>query len=78
MKNATKVKTFRINEVTQYKLTKLKEQWDISEGKTIKRIIDAAYYKLFGDHQWGKVLTKEEKELIEIANTPWIDDYKSR
>lgn len=65
-----KVKTFRINEVTQYKLTKLKEQWDISEGKTIERIIDSAYWKLFGDHQWGRELTKEEKEMIEIANTP--------
>lgn len=81
MKNSmskNKVKTFRINQVTQYKLTKLKEQWNKSEGKTIEIIIDAAYYKLFGDHQWGKVLTKEEKELIEIANTPWIEDYKSR
>lgn len=68
-----KVKTFRINEVTQYKLTKLKEQWNISEGKTIERVINSAYYKLFG---WGR--TKEEKELYEIANTPWIDDYKSR
>ena len=66
-----KVKTFRINSITQYKLTKLKELWNISEGKTIERIIDSAYYKLFGDHQWGK-------EQIEIANTPWIDDYKSR
>ena len=66
-----KVKTFRINEVTQYKLTKLKEQWNISEGKTIERIIDSAYWKLFGNHQL-------EKELYEIANTPWIEDYKSR
>ena len=66
-----KVKTFRINEVTQYKLTKLKEQWNISEGKTIERVIDSAYYKLFGDHHLNK-------ELIEIANTPWVDDYKSR
>lgn len=66
-----KVKTFRINEVTQYKLTRLKEQWNISEGKTIERIIDSAYYKLFGNHQYTK-------EQIEIANTPWIEDYKSR
>lgn len=73
-----KVKTFRINRITQYKLTKLKENWNISEGKTIEIIIDAAYYKLFGDHQWGKELTKEERELIEIANTPWVYDYKSR
>ena len=72
-----KVKTFRINEVTQYKLTKLKEQWNISEGETIERVIDRVYQKLFGCH-WGKVLTKEEKEMIEIANTPWIEDYKSR
>ena len=66
-----KVKTFRINEVTQYKLTKLKEQWNISEGKTIERIIDSAYYKLYGNHQLNK-------ELIEIANTDWVNDYKSR
>ena len=70
-----KVKTFRINEVTQYKLTKLKEQWNISEGKTIERIIDSAYYKLFGNHQWGKELTDDEKELIKIANTEWIERY---
>ena len=78
MSTNSKVKTFRIKPVTQYKLTKIKEQWNISEGKTIENIIDAAYYKLFGDHQWDRGLTKEEKELIEIANTPWIDDYKSR
>lgn len=71
MNNNSKVKTFRIKPVTQYKLTKLKEQWDISEGKTIERLIDSAYYKLFGNHQL-------RKELYEIANTPWIDDYKSR
>lgn len=73
-----KVKTFRINRITQYKLTKLKENWNISEGKTIEIIIDSAYWKLFGDHQWGRELTKDEKEIIEIANTPWVDDYKSR
>lgn len=67
-----KVKTFRINKITQYKLTKLKEQWNISEGKTIERVIDSAYYKLFGNHQWGRELNKEEKELIEIANTEWV------
>lgn len=68
MKNSmrkNKVKTFRINEVTQYKLTKLKELWNISEGKTIERIIDSAYWKLFGEHQYGK-------ELTEIANTEWV------
>lgn len=70
-----KVKTFRINEVTQYKLTKLKEQWDISEGKTIERLIDSAYYKLFGNHQYGRELTDDEKELIKIANTEWIERY---
>lgn len=70
-----KVKTFRINEVTQYKLTKLREQWSISEGKTIERIIDSAYYKLFGNHQWGRELTNDEKELIKIANTPWVEKY---
>ena len=68
MKNTKKVKTFRINEVTQYKLTKLKEQWNISEGKTIERIIDSAYWKLFGDHQYGK-------DVIEIANTEWIGKF---
>ena len=73
-----KVKTFRINEVTQYKLTKLKEQWGISEGKTIERIIDSAYFQLFGVHQYGRKLTEHDKEIIRIANTPWIDDYKSR
>lgn len=78
MTEKSKVKTFRIKPVTQYKLTKLREQWDISEGKTIERLIDSAYYKLFGNHQWGKELTKEEKELIEIANTPWVENYKSR
>lgn len=70
-----KVKTFRINEVTQYKLTKLKEQWNISEGKTIERVIDSAYYKLFGNHQWGKVLTNDEKKIIEIANTEWVGKF---
>lgn len=78
MKNSTsknKVKTFRINRITQYKLTKLKERWDISEGKTIERLIDSAYYKLFGNHQWGKELTNDEKELIKIANTPWVEKY---
>lgn len=70
-----KVKTFRINRITQYKLTKLKEQWNISEGKTIERIIDTAYYKIFGDHQRGRELTKEEKELIEIANKEWIGKF---
>lgn len=70
-----KVKTFRINRITQYKLTKLREQWNVSEGKTIERIIDAAYYKLFGDHQWGKELTNDEKELIKIANTEWIRKF---
>lgn len=65
-----KVKTFRINEVTQYKLTKLKELWNISEGKTIERIIDSTYYKLFG---WGR--SKEEKELTEIANTEWVEKF---
>lgn len=73
-----KVKTFRINSITQYKLTKLKEQWNISEGKTIERIIDSAYYKLYVDHQYGKELTKDERELIKIANTPWVENYKSR
>ncbi len=68
MNNNSKIKTFRIKPVTQYKLTKLKEQWDISEGKTIERLIDSAYYKLFGNHQISK-------ELIEIANTPWIEKY---
>lgn len=71
MSTNSKVKTFRIKPTTQYKLTRLKEQWGISEGKTIERIIDSAYWKLFGDHQYGK-------ELREIANTPWIDNYKSR
>lgn len=75
MSNNSKVKTFRIKPVTQYKLTKLKELWNMSEGKTIEKIIDAAYYKLFGDHQWGKELTKEEKELIKIASTEWIERY---
>lgn len=68
MKNTKKVKTFRINKVTQYKLTRLKNQWGISEGKTIERIIDSAYYKLFGDNQYNK-------ELIEIANTEWIGKF---
>ena len=75
MTNNSKVKTFRIKPVTQYKLTKLKEQWDISEGKTIERLIDSAYYKLFGNHQWGKEITNNEKELIEIAKTEWIERY---
>ena len=70
-----KVKTFRINRITQYKLTKLREQWNMSEGKTIERIIDTAYYKIFGDHQRGRELTKEEKELIEIANKEWIGKF---
>lgn len=70
-----KVKTFRINDVTQYKLTRLKEQWRISEGKTIERLIDSAYYKLFGNQQWGKELTNDEKKLIKIANTPWVEKY---
>ena len=63
-----KVKTFRINRITQYKLTKLRELWNISEGKTIERVIGNAYYKLFGEHQWGK-------EQIEIANTEWIGKF---
>lgn len=63
-----KVKTFRINEVTQYKLTRLKNQWGISEGKTIERIIDSAYYKQFGDDPLIK-------EIIEIINTPWVEKY---
>lgn len=75
MKNKSKVKTFRIKPVTQYKLTKLKEKWDISEGKTIERLIDSAYYKLFENHQYGKKLTNDEKELIKIANTEWIERY---
>lgn len=75
MKEKKKVKTFRINRITQYKLTKLKERWDISEGKTIERLIDSAYYKLFGNHQWGKELTNDEKELIKIANTQWVEKY---
>ena len=70
-----KVKTFRINRITQYKLTKLREQWNMSEGKTIERIINTAYYEIFGDHQRGRELTKEEKELIEIANTEWIGKF---
>lgn len=78
MNNNSKVKTFRIKPITQYKLTKLKEQWNISEGKTIERLIDSAYYRMYGNHQWGRELTKEEKEMIEIANTPWVEDYKSR
>lgn len=75
MSTNSKMKTFRIKPVTQYKLTKLKEQWDISEGKTIERLIDSAYYKLFGNHQWGKELTNDEKELIKIASTEWIERY---
>lgn len=75
MSTNSKVKTFRIKPVTQYKLTRLKEQWGISEGKTIERIIDSTYYKLFGNHQWGKVLTDDEKELIKIASTEWIERY---
>lgn len=70
-----KVKTFRINEITQYKLTRLKEQWGISEGKTIEKLIDSAYWKLFGNHQCGKELTNDEKKLIKIANTPWVEKY---
>lgn len=68
-----KVKTFRINEVTQYKLTKLKENWNISEGRTLERLIDSAYWKLFGNHQRGRELTDDEIELIKIANTEWIE-----
>lgn len=37
MSNNSKVKTFRIKPVTQYKLTKLKELWNMSEGKTIEK-----------------------------------------
>lgn len=75
MNTNSKVKTFRIKPLTQYKLTKLKENWDISEGKTIERLIDSAYYKMFGNHQWGKELTNDEKELIEIAKTEWVERY---
>lgn len=75
MSEKKKVKTFRINRITQYKLTKLKEQWNISEGKTIERIIDSTYFKLFGNHQWGKELTDDEKELIKIASTEWVERY---
>lgn len=73
MKNNSKVKSFRIKPTTQYKLTRLKEQWGISEGKTIERLIDSTYYKLFGNHQWGRELTNDEKELIKIANTEWVE-----
>ena len=75
MKNTKKVKSFRISKTTEYKLTKLKEQWNISEGKTIERLIDSAYYKLFGNHQWKGELTDDEKELIKIANTEWIERH---
>lgn len=71
----SKVKTFRIKPATQYKLTKLKEQWGISEGKTIERLIDSTYYKLFENHQQKRELTNDEKELIKIANTEWVEKF---
>ena len=68
MSTNSKVKTFRIKPITQYKLTKLKEQWNISEGKTIERIIDNAYYNLFGDDPLIK-------DIMKIINTPWVEKY---
>lgn len=74
MNNNKKVKTFRISPIVQYKLTKLTEKFKKSEGKIISQLIETAYYREC-DTRIPRELTPEEKELIEIANTPWIKDY---
>lgn len=74
MENKKKVKTFRISPIVQYKLTKLTEKFKKSEGKIISELIETAYYREC-DKRIPRELTPEEKELIEIANTPWIKDY---
>lgn len=69
-----KVKTFRISQIVQYKLTKLTEKFKKSEGKVISQLIETAYYREC-DTRIPRELTPEEKELIEIANTEWVGKF---
>lgn len=74
MKNTKKVKSFRISEITRYKLKKLKEAWKTSEGKVLEKLINAAYYEIYSN------MTAYQEDLItedlrRIANTEWIKDH---
>ena len=70
MENKKKVKTFRISETTEYMLRRLSEYQKISEGKTLEKLIQKEYEWLFPKYD-----EKKEKELIKIANTPWVEKY---
>lgn len=74
MDNKKKVKSFRISEISRYKLSKLKEAWKTSEGKVLEKLINAAYYEIFSNMTAYREDTITE-ELIKIANTEWIKDH---
>lgn len=74
MKNTKKVKSFRISEITRYKLSKLKEAWQTSEGKILEKLINAAYYEIYSNMTaYREDLITED--LVKIANTEWIKDH---
>lgn len=74
MKNTKKVKSFRISEISRYKLSKLKEAWRTSEGKVLEKLINAAYYEICSNMTtYREDLITED--LVKIANTEWIKDH---
>lgn len=79
-----KVKSFRISKINDYKLSRLKKMWNLSEGKTIAKLIENAYFKNITlpelhDPFEGKS-NEEIQDIIRVANTKWIEDnlHKSR
>ena len=74
MKNTKKVKSFRISEISRYKLSKLKEAWQTSEGKVLEKLINAAYYEIYSNlTAYQEDLITED--LVRMANTEWIKDH---
>ena len=75
MKTTKKVKSFRISPTTEYKLTRLKEAWNKSEGKVIEQLINSAYFEIYTEPEITKQLTPEQKEMIRIASAEWVDKF---
>lgn len=64
-----KVKTFRINKTTEYKLKMLSEMYKQSEGKILEKLIIEAYYKTTANKK------EYNKEIERIINTEWVEKY---
>lgn len=64
-----KVKTFRINKTTEYKLKMLSEMYKQSEGKILEKLIIEAYYKTTTNKK------EYNKEIERIINTEWVEKY---